>query len=206
MKDQVLSEAYFNESSTVSSNPYHYSKVIAEKEAWEIVKSQSRWDLVVICPGMIYGPTQAATSESGSLFLMDELLSGWMFYGVPDLCFLPVDVREVALAHVRAAKLPSAKGRYVVAQNEMISFLEISRTFKAVRKSMWLPNHQLPTSLVKIVGPLFGLTQSWMANHLGIRFTADNSRSVNELGIVYRPVEETLVDYYQSWASHHKSG
>ena len=206
MKGHVLSESYFNDTSTVTSNPYHYSKILAEKEAWEIVKSQSRWDLIVICPGMIFGSTQTAASESGSLFLMDELLSGWMFYGVPDLAFLPVDVREVALAHIRAAELPSAKGRYIVAQNKMTSFLEISRTFKAVRKSIWLPNHQLPTSLVKIVGPLFGLTQDWMANHLGIRFTVDNSRSIKELGIVYRPVEETLVDHCQGWISQHKSG
>ena len=87
----------------------------------------------------------------------------------------------------------------------MTSFVEISRTFKAVRNSIWLPSHQLPTALVKIVGPLFGLTQKWMANNLGVRFTVDNSRSIEELGVVYRPVEETLVDHYESWLAHRKS-
>ncbi|KAJ0299907.1 hypothetical protein Brms1b_012979 [Colletotrichum noveboracense] len=72
----TLSEKYFNDTSTVTHNPYHYSKVLAEKEAWEIAKEESRWDLVVVCPGLVLGPPLSAGSDSGSLFLIDELLSG----------------------------------------------------------------------------------------------------------------------------------
>src|SRR4051812_35270398 len=43
MKDGVLSEAYFNTSSTLVNNPYHFSKVEAEREAWKICKAQDRW-------------------------------------------------------------------------------------------------------------------------------------------------------------------
>ncbi|KAJ0267691.1 hypothetical protein COL940_014116 [Colletotrichum noveboracense] len=71
----TLSEKYFNDTSTVTHNPYHYSKVLAEKEAWEIAKEESRWDLVVVCPGLVLGPPLSAGSDSGSLFLIDELLS-----------------------------------------------------------------------------------------------------------------------------------
>ncbi|EGH26731.1 cinnamyl-alcohol dehydrogenase-like protein, partial [Pseudomonas amygdali pv. mori str. 301020] len=32
----TLTEDYFNTSSTLETNPYHYAKVEAEKEAWRI--------------------------------------------------------------------------------------------------------------------------------------------------------------------------
>ncbi|KUI57857.1 Bifunctional dihydroflavonol 4-reductase/flavanone 4-reductase [Cytospora mali] len=203
--NRVMSHEYFNETSTVEHNPYHYSKVLAEKEAWKFYHHQSpeqrRWDLVVICSALVLGPTLTTSSESGSLFLMDELLSGWMFYGVPDLSFLPVDIRDVAAAHIKAAELKGANGRYIVGPPETTTFLEISKHFKKLKNgSILIPNFQLPTSLVKIVGPLFGLSQKWMACNLGVRFAVDNTRSISELGVNYRPLEETLDDHFASWA------
>jgi hypothetical protein len=38
-----------------------------------------------------------------------------------------------------------------------------------------------------------------MRNHIGIRFDVANERSIEELGVKYRPVQETLVDHYKSW-------
>lgn len=210
-KMRVMSHDYFNETSTVKHNPYHYSKVLAEKEAWKIVEehqqSEQRWDLVVICPAFVLGPTLTSSSESGSLFLMDELLSGLMFYGVPDLSFLPVDVRDVAAAHIRAAELKEAYGRYIVGPPKTTTFLEISKHFKKLRKGTpWLPSFQLPTALVRIVGPLFGLSQKWMSSNLGVKFAVDNTRSISELGLNYRSLEETLNDHYASWEKHKRKG
>jgi hypothetical protein len=34
---------------------------------------------------------------------------------------------------------------------------------------------------------------------LGIRFKVDNRRSIDELGIVYRPIAQTLHEHYRSW-------
>lgn len=204
----VMRETYFNETSTVQHNPYHYSKVTAEKEAWNMydAQEQKRWHLVVMCVALVLGPTPATSSESGSLFLMDELLSGWMFYGVPDLHFAVVDIRDVAAAHIRAAEVTHAKGRYIVSHPATLSFLQISIHFKRRRKgSLWLPAHQLPTPLVKVVGPLFGLTQKWMSRNLGVKFTVDNTRSVDELGLEYRPIEDTLDAHYDSWEKNKKA-
>lgn len=211
-KMRVMSHDYFNETSTVKHNPYHYSKVLAEKEAWRVFEehqqsAQRRWDLVVICPAFVLGPTLASSSESGSLFLMDELLSGLMFYGVPDLSFLPVDVRDVAAAHIKAAELREAYGRYIVGPPKTTTFLEISKHFKRLRKGTpWVPSFQLPTALVRIVGPFFGLSQKWMAANLGVKFAVDNTRSISELGLNYRSLEETLNDHFASWEKHKRKG
>ncbi|WP_267459698.1 NAD-dependent epimerase/dehydratase family protein [Xanthomonas euvesicatoria] len=87
MPGQTLSEAFFNTTSSLDHNPYHYSKVVAEQEAWAMSRAQQRWDLVCINPGLVLGPSPAAGSDSGSLFLLDELMRGLFFYGVPDLSF-----------------------------------------------------------------------------------------------------------------------
>lgn len=201
MKDNILHESYFNESSSATHNPYHYSKVVAEKEAWKIQKSQSRWDMVAICPGLVLGPSLTTGSDSGSLFLLDELFSGQLWFGVPDLSFCTVDVREVVTAHIKAAEVASASGRYIICHKEMTTFLEISKDVRSQAKSWTLPRHQLPNFLVRVVGPLFGLTRKWIRANLGVRFSVDNKRGIKELGVSYRPLTETLDDHYKSWVA-----
>jgi dihydroflavonol-4-reductase len=200
MPRRTLTEDHFNSTSSLTHNPYHYSKVMAEKEAWSIAERQNRWSLVSINPGLILGPSLSPASESGSLFLLDEMLRGMFFYGMPDMGVTTVDVRDVALAHIRVANTPSAKGRYILADARMVSFLEMAKMLRAVHRHPYLlPKRQIPGWLVKMVGPLFGLSQEYMRNHIGIRFAVDNRRSIEELGIVYRPLEETLKDHYASW-------
>lgn len=202
MDKQTLSESYFNTSSTLDTSPCHYAKTESEKEAWRMCQAQSRWDLVTINPGMIFGPSLSPHSESGSLFLIDEMLKGYFIYGMPDLSLTTVDVREVAQAHVHAAINPSAKGRYILAHETMATFSEISEVLQSVHQhDCVLPTHQIPDSLVKLLGPLFGLTQNFIRKHLGIRFAVNNRRSRNELWIDYRPLVQTLVDHYQCWAT-----
>ncbi|KAL8343813.1 hypothetical protein RB601_004363 [Gaeumannomyces tritici] len=199
----VLTEEHFNETSTVTHNPYHYSKVLAEKEAWRISKEQARWDLVVICPGLVLGPPLSRGSESGSLFLMDELLRGDLFFGVPNLYFCTVDVRDVAAAHAKAAAAAAsvvAERRYIVAAAEMAAFVDVARSFRGLGGgSFTIPTHRVPDALVRVLGPLFGLTQAWLGRNLGVRFEVDNSRSVKELGVEYTPLEETLEEHYKGW-------
>lgn len=200
MKDQTLSEVYFNTTSTLENYPYHFAKVEAEKEAWRICKQQDRWSLVTINPGLILGPSLTPASESGSLFLLNEMLRGHFFYGLPDWSMTTVDLREVVQAHINAAREASAQGRYILAEREMISLVEISRILRQVHQLPWLlPKHQVPNWLVRLFGPFFGLTQDYMRKHLGIRFKVDNTRSIEELGIVYRPIEQTLTDHYNGW-------
>ncbi|MET9972628.1 NAD-dependent epimerase/dehydratase family protein [Streptomyces sp. NPDC006356] len=202
MEDAVLSERYFNTTSTVENNPYHYAKTVAERAAWDAEAAQDRWRMVSVNPGLILGPSLTPASESGSLFLLDELFKGYFFYGAPDFSFTTVDVREVADAHIAAAENPDAKGRYILAAPTMTSFHEMSRVIRTRHpRDLRLPRTALPHWPVRVLGPAFGLTQDYIRKHLGIRFRVDNSRSVSELGITYRPIEQTLLDHYEAWRS-----
>ncbi|WP_435837032.1 NAD-dependent epimerase/dehydratase family protein [Streptomyces asoensis] len=200
MDDRTLSEKYFNTSSTLENNPYHYAKTLAERAAWEAEAAQSRWRMVSVNPGLILGPSLTPASDSGSLFLLDELFKGYFFYGAPDFSFTTADVRDVAAAHIAAAELPGAHGRYIVAAPEMTSFHEMSVILRRHHpRDRRLPRTALPHWPVRILGPAFGLSQEYIRHHLGIRFRVDNRRSTEELGLTYRPIEETLVDHYRAW-------
>ncbi|MDN3023556.1 NAD-dependent epimerase/dehydratase family protein [Streptomyces sp. S.PB5] len=200
MKDRTLTEEYFNTTSTIENNPYHYAKTVAEQAAWEAAKAQDRWDMVAVNPGLILGPSLTPASDSGSLFLLEELFKGYFFYGAPDFSFTTVDVRDVADAHIAAAEKPEAHGRYILAAETMTSFHDMSRILRAHHpRDLRLPRTRLPHWPVRVLGPAFGLTQDYISKHLGIRFAVDNSRGIRELGLTYRPIEETVLDHYRAW-------
>ena len=200
MDGHVLSERYFNTTSTAENNPYHYSKTVAEQAAWAAARAQDRWRMVAVNPGLVLGPSLTPASQSGSLFLLDELFRGFFFYGAPDFSFTVVDVRDLAAAHIAAAENPDAHGRYILAAPEMVSFFEISQILRDRHpRNLRLPRTRLPHWPVRVLGPAFGLTQDYIRKHLGIRFTVDNRRSIEELGISYRPFEETITDHYAAW-------
>ncbi|MEU6356621.1 NAD-dependent epimerase/dehydratase family protein [Streptomyces sp. NPDC047072] len=200
MDDQVLSEKYVNTSSTVENNPYHYAKTVAERAAWDAEAAQDRWRMVSVNPGLILGPSLTPASESGSLFLLEEFFKGYFFYGAPDFSFTTVDVRDVADAHIAAAEKPDAKGRYILAAGTMTSFHDMARIIRTrYPRGLRIPRTALPHWPVRVLGPAFGLTQDYIRKHLGIRFRVDNSRSTQELGIAYRPIEETVLDHYEAW-------
>ncbi|MGH3267167.1 MAG: NAD-dependent epimerase/dehydratase family protein, partial [Trebonia sp.] len=200
MKNETLSEEYFNTTSTPENNPYHYAKTVAERAAWELAGAQDRWSMVAVNPGLILGPSLTPVSESGSLFLMNELMSGYFFYGAPGFSFTFVDVRDVAEAHVSAAENPAASGRYILARPEMVSIHEMAAIIRSrYPRRLLIPRHRLPDAAVRVLGPRFGLTHDYIVKHLGIRFAVDNRRSVDGLGLSYRPVRETMLDHYESW-------
>ncbi|MCK5886025.1 MAG: NAD-dependent epimerase/dehydratase family protein, partial [Alcanivorax sp.] len=104
----AFTEADWNTTSSVDHNPYQYSKVAAEREAWKIHDGQSQWDLVTINPGMVYGPSLTNASNSASIGTLLDMGRGKLKTGVPALEYGMVDVREVAQAHLLGAFKPEA--------------------------------------------------------------------------------------------------
>ena len=61
----ILTEDVWNTTSSASHQAYSFSKVSAEKAAWEIAEAQDKWRLVVINPGFIIGPSLSGKSTFG---------------------------------------------------------------------------------------------------------------------------------------------
>lgn len=197
MEEQGLTEfteENYNTTSSLKHQPYSFSKVQAEREAWRINAEQSKWELVVINPALVLGPSLAGNSNSESLQIMKDLLSGKYRFGAPDLYFGFVDVRDVAKAHVLALENPSVSGRFIIAER-VANFMElvaiVNNKFPGQFK---LPKMVAPKWLLYFVSPLFGLSPRFVARNVGYRVAFSTSRSRQELGLGYTPFEHTVVD------------
>ena len=191
---EEFTEEHFNTTSSVSHQPYSYSKVIAEKEAWKLAEQQDKWNLVVINPSFVLGPPLSGSSDSESLNLMKDILKGKFFMGAPDLHFGFVDVRDVADAHVIALEKEGLEGRHILAERTM-SLFEMTRILKKLygRKYL-LPIMKAPKALLMIIGGLFNVTPRFVKRNVGYPISYNTTKSLEKLEIAYTPLEKTLKD------------
>lgn len=193
----VFTEKEWNETSSIHHLPYSYSKTIAEKEAWKIVQTQGEWDLVVINPGLIFGPSLTQRKDSYSIKTMIDFGCGVYRTGVPKIFLGIADVRDVAQAHINAAFIPEAKGRHIVV-SRTIQFMEIADIIrKQFKKKYPLPQIVIPKFMFWLMAPFLGFTRKYVARNTGLPIGFDNSYSIENLKLAYRPVEETVVDHFQ---------
>ena len=191
-------ESHFNVSSSLTHQPYSFSKVLAEKIAWEISKNQKVWDLVVVNPGFILGPILSKTSSSESINFMNDILKGKFYFGAPSLALSYVDVRDVALAHIIAFEKESSKGRHIVT-NKPFTILQITNIVKQLYgKQFKLPNSESPKWLTYLIGPIFGVTRRFIKRNVGYPLFLDNEKSKENLGIEYTSLKNTIDDMIKS--------
>lgn len=196
----ILTEEIWNTTASLEHQPYSYSKTLAEKKAWEIEKSQTQWDLVVLNPALVMGPPlNVLNITSESFTILKQLGDGTMKMGVPKIGIGLVDVRDLAEAHFRAGFTPEAHGRYITV-GQCTDFLEMSKVLLPKFGSHYpIPKKALPKWLVMIVGPMTNklLTRKYIRNNVNIAWKADNSKIKKELGMTFRPMKEIMEDSFQ---------
>lgn len=194
----LFTEEHWNDSSSLTHNPYQFSKTVAEREAWNLQKAQSRWDLVTINPSMVYGPSLTRGSQSASIDTLVKMGDGRLLTGVPRLTYGVVDVREVARAHLLAAFTPTASGRHILNAGE-ISMIDIARILRRKYGSAYpFPLMEVPKFVVWLFGPLFdrSVSRDFISKNVGYRIRFANERS-KALGVHYRTLEETFTEHFQ---------
>ena len=193
-----FTEDDWNTTASLNHQPYSYSKVLAEREAWRIAADQDRWRLVTINPSLVLGPGINPNATSESFALIKQLGDGTMKTGVPDFGMGAVDVREVADAHLAAAFDPAAEGRYIVSGHDS-SFPEFARILRDHYGDAYpIPRREMPKWLVWLAAPMVNraMTRKIVGRNVGRPFRADHSKSVDELGIEYRPLSESLIEMF----------
>ncbi|MBU0488987.1 MAG: aldehyde reductase [Bacteroidetes bacterium] len=190
----VFTEKDWNTQSTIKTNPYSLSKTMAEKAAWDVTKSQSQWDLVVINPGFVMGPSLSDRIDGTSNSIMLQFLNGTFRTGVPDIWFGLVDVRDVAKAHIAAAFRQTASGRHLLVEGAY-TFLQMGKILKQAFPDLPLPKSKAPKFLLYLVGPFLGYKWSYINSNIGHVTRFDNSYSISDLDISYIPMEQTLIDH-----------
>ncbi|MCW2787596.1 MAG: dependent epimerase/dehydratase family protein [Marmoricola sp.] len=192
-----FTEDDWNTTSTAKHQEYAYSKTVAEREAWDLQAAQDRWDLVTIHPGLVLGPALTKVSKSGSMATMDHFTDFTLATGAPAMELGVVDVRDVARAHIAAGFTPTAHGRYIT-NSESMSMLQIGKALRAkfgYRPSF--PLFEAPKAMIKLAAPVAGLTRKYVELNVGYPLRFDNSRTVTELGIDFRPARDSVVEHFQ---------
>ncbi|KAJ5825105.1 NAD-dependent epimerase/dehydratase [Penicillium robsamsonii] len=189
---KVYSEKEWNpltwEEAMDHSQVYRGSKTFAEKAAWAFVeKEKPNFDIATINPPLVFGPIvhylNSLETINTSNQRMRNLIQGQMKDKIaPTGNFLWVDVRDVALAHVRAIEVPEAGGERFFVTAGFFSNKELADIIRETHP-------QLESRLPPVDSP-----SDFPANIFGI----DNNKSQKVLGLKYLPLKQTVSDTVDS--------
>lgn len=200
--NHTMTEEHWNTTSSLTNSPYNYSKTLAEKKAWKMQKEQNRWDLVTINPSLVIGPGINPNATSESFKIVKQLGNGDMKMGAPAMNIGCVDVRDVAEAHYQAGFIPSAQGRHITSA-ENLSLLKLGEMLRPKYGDKYpLPKGTMPKWLIWLISPMLGVPRKFVSNNMGYPWNADNTKSKKELGIQYRPIKETINEFFQQMIDH----
>jgi len=132
-KGHVFTEAdWTDENAPIMA--YIKSKTVAEKVAWEFVKTEGKGlEFTVINPVAIFGP-MLGTITSASLEGVIKTIVDGNVKESPAFTFGVVDVRDVAAIHIKAMLHPEANGhRFLATSQEVMSFYDVAQLIKQER-------------------------------------------------------------------------
>ncbi|EHK49473.1 uncharacterized protein TrAtP1_010700 [Trichoderma atroviride] len=187
----VYTEADWNPSTVEQANSspvmaYLASKTFAERAAFDYVKQKKpNFTVATLCPPMVYGPIAHAVSgvdalntSAGDIY---RLING-SEKAVPDTSFWAfADVRDVAEAHVLAFEKPQAAGQRYLIANSAYSYQQICDIIR--EKFPELQDKTPKGDTGAALPPIYKV---------------DTTKAVTELGIKFRPLQETIVDMVNS--------
>jgi len=197
--DTLITEENWTDPNDKSLSAYLKSKTLAEKAAWDFMKTEGReLELSVINPAGIFGPTLGPTLSGGHEILR-QLLDGTM-KAIPKISFGIVDVRDVADLHLRAMTSPEAKGqRFLALAGGALSMHDIVLLLK--RKmgddAKSVTTRVLPDWLVRIAA-LFSPAAKSVVSQLGRIKNASNEKAKKLLGWTPRTSEEAIMAAVES--------
>ncbi|MCR9170874.1 MAG: NAD-dependent epimerase/dehydratase family protein [bacterium] len=197
MPNQQLKENIWNTTSSLEHQPYSYSKTLAEREAWKIAEEQDRWRLVTINPSFVLGPGINPHATSESYGIMKQIAKGDFKMGAPEFNIGCIDVRDLAEAHYKAGTMPDAEGRHIISAHDS-SFGELASIIKNEYPNYPIGTKKIPKFMIWLMAPSVGMTRKMVSKNIGYPWSADNSKSIEKLKMNYRPLNETVVEFFES--------
>jgi nucleoside-diphosphate-sugar epimerase len=175
---------------TDPAHTYRASKKFAEKAAWDFVSTEKpNFDLATINNTYTFGPLPHSLTSLDNLNTSNhrirDMVLGRMKDGIAPTApvFTFVDVRDVALAHVRALTVPEAGGNRFYMVGEFFSNAKIAEIIR--REFPQLEDKFPPREEVKSDFP----EDHW-------KF--DSSKAARVLGVEYTSLEKSVRDTVQS--------
>lgn len=179
---------------------YAKSKTLAEKKAWELIKNaDTDTKLTVINPSGVIGPS--LTSEiSSTQLIIAGLMNGRIPVNLP-IHIGYVDVRDVALAHIKALENPNSDGERIILSNTELWHKDVSKILKeGGYKAPWL-TVSVPVAkfLANVVPALKGAKR-----FLGKDMVKNSTKAEDILGISYIDIKKSILDDAKSLTEFEK--
>lgn len=170
------------------SQVYRASKTFAEKAAWDFVeKEKPNFDIATINPPLVFGPIVHYLNSLDAINTSNKRFSDFAqgnSKNEPPATdnFLYVDVRDVALAHVKAIEVAEAGGKRFFVATGFVNNKEIADTIRETHPQL---ESKLPS-------------KDGSSESSAPPYSFDNSRSRELLGIQYLPWKKTVADTVDS--------
>jgi len=179
--------------------PYQKSKTIAEKAAWDFYNNQdnsNKMELAVINPGGVMGPQLGNDLGGASTQIVSQLISG-KFPMIPALSFPFIDVRDVAILHLKAMTTPDADGkRFIAAHSEPTWMYQVAEVLSAAGYEK-IKLKKAPSFMLKLIGLFDNKTKS-LVPMLDKYVPCDNSQTVKILNWEPMPWEQAFIEHAKS--------
>ena len=179
--------------------PYQKSKTIAERAAWDFYNNQdnsNKMELAVINPGGVMGPQLGNDLGGASTQIVSQLISG-KFPMIPALSFPFIDVRDVAILHLKAMTTPDADGkRFIAAHSEPTWMYQVAEVLSAAGYEK-IKLKKAPSFMLKLIGLFDNKTKS-LVPMLDKYVPCDNSQTVKILNWEPMPWEQAFIEHAKS--------
>ena len=192
-----VTEHHWNHTSTLTYDPYGYSKTEAERIAWTTAHAQTRWDLITINPALVVGRSLSTRTDFTSARIIRSFGDGTFARGVPSLHLELIDVRDVADTHIKALLTPSAGGRYLLTERALSLKMIASHLREHFGTHYPFPKRTLPKWLASLLAPRLGITRHYLRRHIDSSFEIDTTRARTELLPNLRDTRESIIDHFR---------
>ncbi|MFP5218368.1 MAG: NAD-dependent epimerase/dehydratase family protein [Actinomycetes bacterium] len=200
-RGEVATKGHTKPDDVPHTSVYEQTKAQAHARAHEI--AERGLPLVIVQPGLVYGPGDPSTfGELTRQFLTGRLPA----LPFPDLGITPVHRDDVA-AGILLALDKGVPGESYVLAGEPTTNRELL-TVLAEQAGRRPPSRTVPTALLKaispfgrVVGPLMGFPPNFkelISSSDGVTFWASSEKAQRELGWTYRPLSEGLRELAES--------
>lgn len=175
-------------------NKIALSKFLAEKKAWDIYnKNKNKIHFTSLVPGLMVGPSLKSKPNVSVIFFQKSFES---LGSIPHISFPLVDVRDVALAAIMTLEKPISNGkRYLIVQGSYWweDIINIVRA-EFEKYGYSFPKSKMSTFWIKIASwwnPFLYFIKPYLEGEIII----DTSLFINEMGMKYRKIENTIIDF-----------
>jgi dihydroflavonol-4-reductase len=176
----------------VGSVAYTKSKTLAEKAAWDFIKSEaSDIALTTINPVLVMG-APLDRHYGSSISVVERVLKG-KDPMLPDLRFGIVDVKDVAKMHIECIDVKSTFGQRILASSGTLSFVQIAEIIKSAYPESKTKTGKAPNLLIKFLAN-FDADIKAVLPMLGKPMLVSNKKAKSLLGMTFISAETSVKD------------